>query len=663
MSSLAILASSLICPSNQVYVKMTKKTASWAGEESFKILSGSTVVYTSPSLVNNQERVIEQCITASNHNQYTLQMSDSAGDSWSDGAWLMIEGINGNVMYKVMMTESRTQTEPLSLYSPINLGSDWKYKNGVTGNWKDVNFPDSDWTSVTLGISAQSAPGTQYFRKTFEGINDMAAFELQMKYRYGVVAYINGNEVYRDNMPDGEPSSSTLASGEYNSFDYHGIIRSAQPVTQSSVLAVEIHPLTSDYQEIIQFNSFLSLFAGLSTQNNCYVAPTSTTITATGFLNGVNAGSWTRNSGATLTTPPGTVTFEFTGTSIPLINSYRIWPYSSPTNAPVSFTIEGSQSSTSNWQTILVNTAGGYVSSQWKQYDMVTLPPKFSFIRFTAQSSQSGNIILYELQFLVCNRPLPTSIEYPETQYSFYRNREQVHIAPTDFGYYGCSISPALPNGISIDPDTCIISGMTDQLLTSTPYQITSTMGSLQLQTTLSIAFTDCSGTLYKITRSYTTSPQYEYFRIRDSSDDSILYQIQSSHSHPANTEWVHYVCITVDRFDISFYSLSTAWASNSYYRMYYMLPDGEQEMVVKGRYDNYQSNVHNVYVRRPSIKDSEQWYYKMGEVPTNWHNADTSGWQQAARGSFPTSSNRIQLYKKTFNIASLNEVSGLNME
>ncbi|KAK8802899.1 hypothetical protein WA171_006570 [Blastocystis sp. BT1] len=90
------------------------------------------------------------------------------------------------------------------------------------------------------------------------------------------------------------------------------------------------------------------------------------------------------------------------------------------------------------------------------------------------------------------------------------------------------------------------------------------------------------------------------------------------------------------------------------------MLPEGEEEMVVKGRYDGYQKNVHNVYVRRPSINHSEQWYYKMGEVPTNWHNADTSGWQQAARGSFPTSTNRIQLYKKTFNIASLNEVSGL---
>ena len=125
------------------------------------------------------------------------------------------------------------------------------------------------------------------------------------------------------------------------------------------------------------------------------------------------------------------------------------------------------------------------------------------------------------------------------------------------------------------------------------------------------------------------------------------MYEIQYDHSHPASQDWTHYLCLNVDRFDVSFYSTSTYWMSGSYYYMYYMLPEGEQEMVVKGRYDGYQGNVHNVYVRRPSINHSEQWYYKMSEVPNNWHNSDTSGWQQAAKGSFPTSSNRIQLYKK----------------
>ena len=139
-----------------------------------------------------------------------------------------------------------------------------------------------------------------------------------------------------------------------------------------------------------------------------------------------------------------------------------------------------------------------------------------------------------------------------------------------------------------------------------------------------------------------------------------MIFEVPVNHTHPGSQNWIHCIDIDVDRFDVVFNSTTSSWKKNSYFYLYAMLPDGEEEMVVKGRYDADQHNVHHHYVRRPSINDSEEWYYKMGEVPTNWFGDDTSGWSQAARGSFPTSTNRIQLYKKTFNIASLNEVSGL---
>ena len=139
-----------------------------------------------------------------------------------------------------------------------------------------------------------------------------------------------------------------------------------------------------------------------------------------------------------------------------------------------------------------------------------------------------------------------------------------------------------------------------------------------------------------------------------------MIFEVPVNHTHPGSQNWIHCIDIDVDRFDVVFNSTFSLWPSKSYFYLYHMLPDGEEEMVLKGRYDANQGNVHHHYVRRPSINHSEQWYYKMGEVPNNWFGDDTSGWSQAARGSFPTSTNRIQLYKKTFNIASLNEVSGL---
>ena len=78
-----------------MYARIVKKTTSSAGDESFKILSGETVLYTSPSLVNNQERSLDVCLPATTNNVYTLHMYDKTVTSWSDGAWIIIYGVNG----------------------------------------------------------------------------------------------------------------------------------------------------------------------------------------------------------------------------------------------------------------------------------------------------------------------------------------------------------------------------------------------------------------------------------------------------------------------------------------------------------------------------------------------------------------------------------------
>ncbi|KAK8800128.1 hypothetical protein WA171_004763 [Blastocystis sp. BT1] len=463
-------------------------------------------------------------------------------------------------------------------------------------------------------------------------------------------------------MADGEPTSSTLATGSYMVYDYHGVIRpSTIAESSSSVLAVEVHFLSTDYSELIQFNGFLAFYAGISTSDLCFVVPNDVTATGTSFTTPANAFSWTYSSSAyfTSTYTSGTLTAEYQGASLPMVNSVRIWPYTSTTTHVVHFLVERAASSSGPWTSILETDGGTYTSSQWKQWNSLAPSPRSSLFRLTAYKRGTGSTYVNELQYLVCNRAIPSTIPFSETSYSYYKGYEQVDIAPTQYGFSSCSISPALPDGVSLDPNTCKISGISTVTGTQT-YTISSAITTPAATGVLTITFTECSGAFYKIVRTYKTSPQNEYFRIRDSSNDNIVYEIHSAHSHPASKDWTHYLCLNVDRFDVSFYSTSTYWISGSYYYMYYMLPEGEQEMVVKGRYDGYQGNVHNVYVRRPSINHSEQWYYKMGEVPANWFGDDTSGWSQAARGSFPTSTNRIQLYKKTFNIASLNEVSGL---
>ena len=185
-------------------------------------------------MANNELQASEFCIDPTTNNQYTLKMKDSYGDSWSSGSWISIEGIYGNIVYKGFLTDSREEEIPLSLYYGIMKNAEWRLtSSSVSGNWLEYDYADSTWSEVTLGSVTATVSGTQYFRKQFSGLSGMAAYELSMNYRYGIVAYINGNEILRENMPDGPVTSSTFATGSYQTVEYHSFIRPAAEVANA----------------------------------------------------------------------------------------------------------------------------------------------------------------------------------------------------------------------------------------------------------------------------------------------------------------------------------------------------------------------------------------------------------------------------------------------
>ena len=636
-------------------------TGSWAQEESFTISSGSTVVYTSPSLVNNSERTIETCLPSSSNHVYTLTMKDTANDAWTDNAWIMIKDINDNPVLKYMMTAKSTETVDFALYSPINMNADWKFTDNFQAGWNQYNFADSAWTTVTLGTSAQQSVGTQYFRKTFVGVTGMAAIDAQFLYSHGIVAYINGVEIFRDNMPAGEPSQGTMASGSYSTTEYHGVIRAASVAEAAqSVLAVELH-FTDTTQRLIDFNAFLAFDAGISTTNNCFVAYTEITSTASGFTNPTKGFDFSRNTGVYITTTslPKDIIAAFTGSSVPMVNGFRLWPNSSPIYAPTSLTIAGGDSATASlWTTVADPSSQSYTSLVWKEWYSVATPAFYKAFKVTLNSGSAASTYIYDMQFLVCNS-IPVTLQYPESSYSFYARYDSLNLAPALFGITSCQANPTLPNGVSIDA-SCRITGTATAASPQTTYTITATAGANTVTGTVTMGFSDCQGMLLRILRTYKGSASKEAFRIRNTVNEDMLMEVPLGHSYPSSTDRVDYLCVTVDRFDVTVDCSTTYWESGSYLYIYAELPDGQEELILKARQDGYQNNDVTYYLRRQSVTVMEQWYYKMGDPQGSWYDDNTSGWSQSAKGSFPASTNTIQLYKKTINIDDLNIVQGV---
>ena len=649
------------CNTNEVYVKITKKTLTWATEESFKIMdsTGVTTYYTSPVLADRDERVFEVCVQSTTNQQYSLGFYDSGNDSWSDGAWIKLEGINGNVAFMGFMSASNSETHPLSLYSPINKDDSWKYSADASGTWTAVSYADSTWTTVTVGDSCTTtATGTQYFRKSFTGIPDVAAIELSLRYRYGVIAYIGGIEVYRDNMPEGAVTKDTTSQGSYSSYDYHGIIRPSSIAEAASVLAVEVHFNVASRVETIGFNGFLSFYAGLASDNKCYVVPSVKLENSNRMDSPESALDWSRGEYANTFTE-SYMTVSFDASSLPAVNGFRQWPHTDTSNAMRGFDMASSSQVSGPFKSIFVTTGNRFTSSQWLQWNMIGTAPVRKYMKLTRDPTLTSSYRIYAFQWLVCNLPAPETIDYPEGPFTYFKDREYVSIQPASYGYSGCSVSPQLPNGLSIDPDSCIISGIATTTSPQTTYTVTSNMNPAIVTSTVTITVNECTGTMYKVLRQYGNFPTGEWFRFRDTSNDDILLEVDPDHGHEANSRHTFYLCVTVDRFDLTVYSTGKYWYTGSYVYVYYMLPNGEEEMIGKNRFDSNQSNHHEQFYMRPVIFDSEQWNYKMGSVPAGWTDSNVSGWSQAARGSFPASSNRIQLYKKTFTIADLSLVSG----
>ncbi|OAO16460.1 Kelch domain protein [Blastocystis sp. ATCC 50177/Nand II] len=497
---LSVAMSTITCETGQVYVSVIKKCTGWGNEESYKILSGSQVLVTSSPFAANEQRTDEYCLTASTNNQYTFNMHDSyqtTGDSWTNGAWASISGIYGNVIFKGFMVEKGDENFALSLYYPIMKTQEWKTfatTASIASDWNTVGFGDSNWTPATMG-SAPAMTGTQYFRKTFAGIADMAAYEFDFNYRYGIIAYVNGVEIYRDHMAAGAVTPSSSSSGAFNAYEYHAVIRPASEVTVgNNVLAVELH-FPSSGENAVEFDAFVAALASsnpITETDKCYVYPYPTTVTGTATYP-ARVIDWYKGDAATATAVPKTLIYELSG-PLAVINGLRVWPSGSPTSAPGSFTLEASTGA-STWSTVMEKSSQTYTSNKYKNFFSYFLYEAHNSYRMTITAiAGSSSLSIFELQPVVCNVLNPTSMTFEPSSYTYYAYYQNVDIHPTLAELSHCSIQPALPNGLTLDANTCTVTGKAMVTLPSTTFTMTSTMGTASIQGTFTLQVSECTG-------------------------------------------------------------------------------------------------------------------------------------------------------------------------
>jgi len=138
----------------------------------------------------------------------------------------------------------------------MNLGTVWR-----TNTYSDTSWPRGDGAlgyanpGALLDSLTTIVPGgpvgdrwiTTYFRKEFSIPVDpgtITDLELSVRYDDGFVAYINGQEVTRQNMPGGTITNGTVASGTHEGIGWYDLDITSEKgklVQGDNLIAVELH--------------------------------------------------------------------------------------------------------------------------------------------------------------------------------------------------------------------------------------------------------------------------------------------------------------------------------------------------------------------------------------------------------------------------------------
>ncbi|MEQ1565310.1 MAG: aryl-sulfate sulfotransferase [Myxococcota bacterium] len=142
----------------------------------------------------------------------------------------------------------------------VSFGGDWRYLEAdAPAGWADPGFDDAGWALGTapfaFGDPAQtplSAGGrTVYLRAAFDAPDPATVLELAGAVRRddGVAVWLDGIEVFRDNLPAGPLSPDTAALADVSGGAEVQLRPFTPPVTTLGagphVLAVELHPFGS----------------------------------------------------------------------------------------------------------------------------------------------------------------------------------------------------------------------------------------------------------------------------------------------------------------------------------------------------------------------------------------------------------------------------------
>ncbi|KAK8791806.1 hypothetical protein WA158_005183 [Blastocystis sp. Blastoise] len=371
-SSTTITLSVVYCITPNVLFTIKVHSNNYGNEMSYFIKnSNGTIIHQHDKFTDYQDSYFPFCQPIG---IYFITMKDSSRDGWNGGYIKVYLEDNTEILSGTLDSREAEATMNLSVgyvISPVK--TEWTYYDSNTSpssGWNTISFDDSHWTKNIPEMMNNAQGITQYYRKTFiiDNVNLYSALAFDIKTKYGAIVYINGEEVYRYNVPKGivtESTSCIKISPEIVTVGT-SVSLSFGPLVQSqNIFAIEIHRtlLTSTYP--MEFDASVMLLADNSYRIVDGMASSSFDTTT----EGINK-LFDNTLGSLFVAGPEcvdtTVTWTYNNNRKEYISSYALATgYNCNKRHPSGWNIEGSNDNGITWYTL--DTQHKIMWTQYKQ--------------------------------------------------------------------------------------------------------------------------------------------------------------------------------------------------------------------------------------------------------------------------------------------------------
>ena len=604
---------------------------------------------------------------------YYLVMTSTTSQGWASSSFLTLSTrVGGRVvtLERLRLGFPDEETVLFSLDLPLKPAavSSFRYLADGTlpAHWAETGFDDSAW-SVLDDAARPTTNRTLTLVRAHFALASTApyqGFELHLKARAGVVVFINGHEVYRRYLqnPIAETSTPTGGSATAKWRSVTGVRSVLRAENVIAVLLVEdMTPRTLDV------DMFIRMLGASHTHCQYWDYSVSTnTYAEAAYL--FDEDPSTHVVVPKVTDASSTFTLQFHDERVQLFNKYCVTSGSETAQAdPRSWRVKGS------------NDGVSFVTLK-EEEDVVFDARSHTLCFFMPSNAQPFSS--YQLE--VVDTASPSSLVLALADWNLYLEDLDAQTAsPLAFspsvlvGYVGVSfpgtvcssslytsfsITPALPEGVSLFTNTGVIQGVPVAVSPATVYTVRATnhLGEAA-EATLTLSVEECpAGKVgFSLSFSIDASAAACSYALKDRATDTV---IDERHSFLNHARMTIPFCRSPSTFALVLRKNDTSgWGSN---RVSVVLADGSvllTESLAAGVTEKeYAFNPTFVVAPKHTV-----WHYLVSgaEPPAGWTERTTApAWETSVPGAFPASEGTTQYFYTVFEVASLVAFASLDV-